>query len=70
MLPLSFADLGEEVLIRKINGTPEVKRHLENLGFNPGGTVTVLQSLNGNLIVKVKESRVALDRTLAQKIMV
>ncbi len=70
MIPLPFADAGEELLIRKIGGNQEVKHHLENLGFVPGGSVTVLQCLNGNLIVKVKESRVALDRTLAQKIMV
>ena len=57
MIPLSYANPGEESVIRKIGGTTEVKKHLENLGFIAGGTATVITSLNGNVIVKVKESR-------------
>ena len=70
MIPLIYATVGEEVIIRKIGGRPEVKKHLENLGFVAGGTVTLITALNGNLIVKVKESRVALNEELARKIMI
>ena len=70
MIPLSYANQGEEVIIRKLGGSPEVKQHLENLGFVPGGTVTVISSLNGNVIVKVKESRIAINDELARRIMV
>ena len=54
-------------MIRKIGGSPEGKKHLENLGFAVGGTATVITSLNGNVIVKVKESRVAIDGEMARK---
>ncbi len=70
MIPLCYADPGEEQIIKKIGGSPEVKQHLETLGFNGGGTVTVINSLGGNLIVKVKESRIAVNDELARKIMV
>jgi len=70
MMPLSYANPGEESVIRKIGGSPEVKKHLENLGFVVGGTATVVTSLNGNVIVKVKESRVAIDEEMARKIMI
>ena len=70
MMPLQFADVGEEQVIRRIGGTPEVRRHLENLGFVVGGTVRVVSSSGGNLIVSVKESRVAVSREMAQKIMI
>ena len=70
MMPLSYANPGEESVIRRIGGTPEVKKHLENLGFVVGGTATVITSLNGNVIVKVKESRVAIDEEMARKIMI
>ncbi len=69
-MPLALANRGEANIIKKIGGTPEVKKHLENLGFVVGGDVTVVNSLGGNLIVSVKESRVALSREMAQKIMV
>jgi len=69
-MPLTYATLGEENVIKKIGGNPEVKRHLENLGFTPGGNVTLISSIGGNLIVKVKESRIALDEELARKVMV
>ena len=70
MMPLNLAEPGEEQMIRKIGGSPEVRKHLEDLGFIAGGTATVVSALNGNLIVKVKESRVALSEELARKIMV
>lgn len=70
MLPLNFADVGKEVIIRKIGGNPQTRQHLENLGFVVGGTATVLTTIDGNLIVKVKEARVALNTEMAQKIMI
>ena len=70
MMPLTLATEGEEQIIRRIGGTTEVKRHLENLGFVPGGSVIVVARVNENLIVNVKEARAALDQKLAQKIMV
>ena len=70
MMPLTFAVIGEENIIRKIGRKQEVRTHLENLGFNVGGAVTVLNTIGGNVIVKVKESRIAISREMAQKIMV
>lgn len=70
MLPLCLAEKSEPLIIRKIGGSPEVKQHLENLGFTVGGVVTVVNSLGGNVIVKVKESRIAINDDLARKIMV
>ena len=70
MIPLCFAEPNEEVVVRKVGGSPEVKQHLEDLGFHVGGVVTVVISLNGNLIVKVKESRVAINDEMARRIMV
>ena len=70
MMPLTLADVGEELVIQKIGGRPETKKHLENLGFVAGGTVTILNTVSGNLIVKVKEARVAISFEMAQKIMI
>ena len=70
MLPLGFADMNEELIIRKVSGTPEVKKHLENLGFVPGHAVMILNRVAGDLIVKVKESRIAINEEMARKIMV
>lgn len=70
MIPLVFADAGEKQVIKKIGGNDEIKHHLENLGFTVGATVTVVNSLAGNIIVKVKESRIAINEEMAQKIMV
>lgn len=70
MMPLSLADVGEENTIKKIGGNPEVKKHLKNLGFVVGGTVTVISTLGGNVIVNVKEARVAISEEMARKIMV
>lgn len=69
-MPLTFADVGEEHIIRRIGGSPEVKKHLENLGFVVGGAVTIITVNAGNVIVKVKEARVAVSREMAQKIMI
>ena len=70
MMPLTLAELGEENTIKKIGGSPEVKKHLENLGFVVGGNVTIVSSLAGNVIVNVKEARVAISEEMARKIMV
>ena len=70
MMPLSLAGIGEENTIKKIGGSPEVKQHLENLGFVVGGSVKIVNTLGGNFIVNVKESRVAISEEMARKIMV
>ncbi len=70
MMPLNLAEPGEEAMIHKVGGNPEVKKHLEDLGFVAGGTATVISVLGGNVIVKVKESRVAISEEMARKIMV
>ncbi len=69
-MPLTFATVGETNIIKKIGGLPEVKKHLENLGFVVGGDVTVVASMGGNLIVNVKEARIAISKEMAQKIIV
>ncbi len=70
MLPLTFAKPDEDSIIKKIGGNPEVKKHLENLGFVQGGTVSVVSTIDGNLIVNVKGSRVAISKEMASKIMI
>lgn len=70
MIPLSMAEAGQPQIIKRIGGNPEVKQHLETLGFNVGDEVCIVSTLGGNLIVKVKESRVAISREMAQRIMV
>ena len=70
MIPLVYTDKEEDQIIKKISGSDEVKRHLENLGFTVGGSVSVINSLGGNIIVKVKESRIAINEDLARRIMV
>lgn len=70
MIPLTFAEAGTVQIIRKVGGSPEVKKHLEDLGFVVGGTVTLISQMGGNLIVKVKESRIAVSREMAAKIMI
>lgn len=70
MIPLKFADKEKELIVKKVGGNDEVKRHLENLGVVPGSIVTVITELNGNLIVKVKESRIAINEELAKRIMI
>ena len=70
MMPLVMADAGEENIIRRVGGSPEMKKHLEDMGFVIGSTVTVMNTIGGNLIVKIKESRVAISKEMASKIMV
>lgn len=70
MMPLTLANVGEKNMIRKVGGNPEVKKHLENLGFVAGGNVTVVTTMAGNVIVNVKEARVAISCEMAQKIMI
>ncbi|MBQ6273212.1 MAG: ferrous iron transport protein A [Oscillospiraceae bacterium] len=70
MMPLILADPGEEAVIKKVGGSPEMKKHLEDMGFTAGGVVTVMNTIGGNLIVKIKESRVAISKEMAGKIMV
>ena len=69
-IPIIVADRGEEMIVRKVGGSPEVKLHLENLGIVPGGLVTLITVNDGNVILKVKESRIALNKDMAMKIMV
>lgn len=70
MMPLTFANIGEKATIKKIGGTGAVRAHLENLGFVVGGDITVVNTMNGNLIVNIKESRIAISKEMASKIMV
>ncbi len=69
-MPLAYANVGEENIIRKVGGNAETKKHLANLGFVVGGSVSVVAEMNGNVIVNVKEARVAISKEMAQKIMV
>ena len=70
MMPLNLAPPGEENIILKVGGSPEVRKHLEHLGFVVGGTVRLISVLGGNVIVSVQDSRVALDADLARRIMI
>ena len=70
MLPLTMASQGEPVTIKKIGGKQETKQFVETLGFVVGGTITVVSEINGNMIVNVKDSRVAIGKDMANKIMV
>ena len=70
MIPLGMANVGDVNIIKKINGRDDVRQHLSELGFVVGTEVTVVSELGGNLILSVKESRVALDKTMAMRIMV
>ena len=70
MMPLTLMSPGEDAIIQRIGGKPEVRQHLENLGFVVGGNVSVINTIGGNLIVHVKDTRVAISREMAQKIMV
>lgn len=69
-MPLYLANIGEENIVRRIGGSVEVKKHLEHLGFVAGSTVTVVSSMGGNLIVNIKDSRIAISREMAMKIMI
>ncbi|MGN0702148.1 MAG: ferrous iron transport protein A [Lentihominibacter sp.] len=70
MMPLSFADTDSLQVVKKIGGSPEVKRHLENLGFNVGEEIKIISTLGGNVIVRVKDSRIAISDEMARRIMV
>ena len=70
MMPLFLANTGEENIIQRVGGSPEMKKHLEDMGCVAGSAVTVLNTIGGNLIGKVKEARVAISREMAGKIMV
>ena len=70
MMPLTFANVGEENMIKRIGGNPETKKRLENLGFVAGGNVTIINEIAGNIIVNVKESRIAISKEIAQKIFI
>ena len=70
MIPLTLARSGEVNVIKRVGGKQEVRAHLENLGFVVGGGVTVINTIGGNLIVNVKDSRVAISREMAQNIMI
>ncbi|GAB6168379.1 FeoA family protein [Clostridium carnis] len=69
-MPLSMAKTGEELYIKKINGKDETKRFLESLGFVIGEKVKVISEFNGNLILNIKETRIALDKVMANRILV
>lgn len=69
-MPLTFANVGEENMIKKIGGKPETKKFLESLGFVVGGTVVVVNEIGGNVIVNIKESRVAVSKEMASKILI
>ena len=70
MMPLGMANVGDVNIIKQINGRDDVRQHLAELGFVPGAEVSVVSELGGNLILSVKESRIALDKTMAMRIMV
>ncbi len=70
MVPLIFANSGDSLIIKKVGGNREMKKHLENLGFVVGGEISVISENDGDLIVSVKESHVAVSREMAEKIMV
>lgn len=69
-MPLSMADTGERNVIQKVGGREETRKFLEDLGFVAGGTVTVVSRAGGNIIVNIRESRVAIGRDMANRIMV
>ena len=69
-MPLILANPGEQNIIKKVGGSPDTRKFLENLGFVAGGSVTVISEISGNVIVNVKDSRVAVSKEMAQKIMV
>lgn len=70
MMPLTLAETGEERMIRKVGGNDSTRKFLENLGLVAGGSVTVVSEISGNVIVRVKDSRVAISKEMAQRVMV
>lgn len=69
-MPITMANIGKEMFIKKINGKDDTKRFLESLGFVEGGGVTVISQLGGNLILNVKNTRIAIDKAMANRIIV
>ena len=69
-MPLTLAALGQNYIIKRIGGNPDVRAHLQNLGFVSGATVTVVSSMGGNLIVNIKNTRIAISKEMAGKIMI
>ena len=70
MMPLMMAPMGQEQTIRKVGGSAQVKSHLEDMGFVVGGRITVISAIGGNLIVNVKDTRIAINREMARRILV
>ena len=70
MMPLTLAEIGKENIVKRIIGKQQVKSHLEDLGFVVGSPITVINTIGGNVIVNIKESRIAISREMAQKIMI
>lgn len=70
MMPLTLAEIGKENIVKRITGKQQVKSHLEDLGFVVGSPITVINTIGGNVIVNIKESRIAISREMVQKIMV
>ena len=70
MMPLNFAETGEKNVIKKVGGSPETKKHLEDMGFVVGAEISVISAQGGNLIINVKETRVAVSKEMAMKIMI
>ena len=70
MMPLTLVEIGKKNIIKKIGGRSEIRQHLENLGFVVGATITIVSQFCGNLIINIKESRIAISREIASKIMV
>ena len=69
-MPLTFCTIGQNFIVKRLSGDSAVRQHLNELGFSVGSPVTVISSLGGNVIVKVKESRVAISQEMAQRIMI
>ena len=70
MMPLCLASPGEELTVRKVGGNPDVRKRLEDLGFTVGATVTVINTLGENVIVRIKDSRLAINADMARRIMI
>lgn len=70
MMPLLLANIDEENIIQRVGGSIETKHHLENLGFVPGSSIRIVNKSNGNIIVNIKDTRIAISQELAKKIIV
>ena len=69
-MPLTYAEIGKKCVVKKIGGNPQTKRFLESLGFTEGSAVTVVNEIGGNVIVNIRESRVAVSKEMAVKILI